>query len=210
MGGYGSGRSTGMPTVESGFTLDLGRLIRQRNVRPGKHVAGILTWTRTRTREKVAAIGYEARLTDDGPRWIRLHYSVNSVPMDYKIYLQTTPCNFGGVRWWWSCPLTGMRVSKLYLPPGAKKFAARDAYRLPYDSQRETRSDRTHARQATLFKKLRADYDYYEGVVPVRPKGMHKGTYDRLAAKLEGAIGDHEAEFINAAMRLLRKDVGTT
>jgi len=194
-----------MPTVESGLTLDLGRLIKQRNVWLGAHVSGSLVWKKTRSGEKVGEIGFEAHLVDDGPQWIRLHYAVNSKPMDYKVNLISTRCNFGGVRWWWLCPITGRRVAKLYLPPGATVFAARKAYRLPYRSQRESGIDRTHARQARLSEKLGAKYDFYEGYVPDRPKGMHKRSYLRLSAKLEDAIEAHEEEFTIGAMRTLRK-----
>jgi hypothetical protein len=37
---------------------------------------------------------------------------------------------FGGQRWWFLCPRTGQRVSRLHLPPGATIFASRKAYRL--------------------------------------------------------------------------------
>ncbi len=205
MGGFGSGRYSSMPTVEMGLTLDLNRLIRQRNVRPGEHISGTLTWTMTRSGKKVGELGYEARLTYDGARWVRLHYLVNSVPMDYTVYLRSTPCNFGGVRWWWVCPLTGATVAKLYLPPGAKTFAARDAYRLPYRSQRETRIDRTHARKAKVIKTLGGNYDNYDGYFPERPKGMHKKTYNRLAGELEKAIEAHDTAFTIGAWRIIRK-----
>ena len=205
MGGFGSGRYSSMPTMESGLTLDLGRLIRQRNVRPGEHVAGSLVWTRTRSGEKLGEIGYEAQLSNDGLQWVRLHYSVNSVPMDYKVYVEATRCNFGGVRWWWSCPLTGNRVLKLYLPPGAKKFAARAAYRLPYRSQRETQIDRTHAAKARMHKKLGVEYDDYDGYFPKRPKGMHEKTYDRLVIELEDAIEAHDTAFTIGAWRIISR-----
>ncbi len=205
MGGYGSGRTTGMAAVEDGLVLDLNRLIRHHNVIPGAHISGSLTWTRTRSGEKVGDIGYEAMLAGLGPYWIRLHYAVNSKPMDYKVHLTSTLCNFGGVRWWWLCPSTGRRVAKLYLPPGGTIFAARMAYRLPYRSQRESGIDRTHTRQARLFTKLGGQYDYYEGYVPERPKGMHSKTYARLKSALERAIATHEAVFAMGAMRISRK-----
>jgi len=42
MGGYGSGRQGGRPTVESGLTLDINRLLRQQNILPGQHVSSSL------------------------------------------------------------------------------------------------------------------------------------------------------------------------
>jgi len=63
--------------------------------------------------------------------------------LDYKAKLVTTSCNFGGVRYWFVCPLitNGMpcsrRVGKLYLPPRAEYFGCRHCYNLTYRSQKE-------------------------------------------------------------------------
>ncbi len=49
---------------------------------------------------------------------------------DYRIPLATTPCNLGGVRWWFICAVSkngvycGRRVGKLYLPPDAPSGGA--------------------------------------------------------------------------------------
>lgn len=203
MGGYGSGRYSGMPVVESGLTLDISRLIRKRFIVPGKHVAGAISWTNTTTGEKTAEIGYDASMLPDEANWVRLRYTVNSQPMDYKVALVTSPCNYGGVRWWWICPRTACMVSKLHLPPGGKTFASRKAYRLPYRSQRQAGIDRTHERQARLHRKLGSKYDHFDGYIPPRPKGMHTKTYNRLVAGLEAAIEAHDAVFIAGANRLL-------
>jgi len=51
--------------------------------------------------------------------------------------------NFGGVRYWFICPLVingrpcGRRVGKLYLPPGGKYFGCRHCYNLTYRCQKE-------------------------------------------------------------------------
>lgn len=63
--------------------------------------------------------------------------------LDYKVQLVTTPCNLGGLRYWFVCPLVvndrpcGKRVGKLYLPPGGKYFGCRSCYNLTYQSQKE-------------------------------------------------------------------------
>jgi hypothetical protein len=43
----------------------------------------------------------------------------------YPVSMVTTPCLFGGSRWWWVCPATGRRVGKLYLPNGGARFLSR-------------------------------------------------------------------------------------
>ena len=43
MGGYGSGRSGGQPTVESALRLDIDTMMRWGCIRPGAHLEGELT-----------------------------------------------------------------------------------------------------------------------------------------------------------------------
>ena len=66
--------------------------------------------------------------------------------------LETTPQTFGGRRWWFVCPRTGVRAAKLHLPNGAFTFASRLAYRLAYardrlEALRERDESGTQARQ---------------------------------------------------------------
>jgi len=62
---------------------------------------------------------------------------------DYKIPLTTTPCYFGGKRFWFTCPwhvnamYCGRRVGVLYR--GGDFFACRHCYDLTYSSKNRTR-----------------------------------------------------------------------
>lgn len=96
--------------------------------------------------EETASIGY---MLTHGRTVIRFMYSVgnnSSEPkevLDYNVEIVTTPCNFGGERRWFVCPLVkdgihcGRRVGKLYLPPGEKYFGCRTCYDLTYESCQE-------------------------------------------------------------------------
>jgi hypothetical protein len=61
--------------------------------------------------------------------------------LDYEVQLSWTPCNFGGRRWWFICPLINnghtcyRRVGALYL--GGKYFGCRHCYNLTYTSCKE-------------------------------------------------------------------------
>ncbi|MEK7153190.1 MAG: hypothetical protein AAB834_04530, partial [Patescibacteria group bacterium] len=61
--------------------------------------------------------------------------------MDYKVNLITTPCHYGGVRYWFICPLTkngshcGRRVGVLYLC--GKYYGCRYCCNIAYQSQFE-------------------------------------------------------------------------
>lgn len=58
----------------------------------------------------------------------------------YRVELTATPCNYGGVRLWFVCPLyiagraCRRRVGRLYLPPGGRYFGCRHCYNLTYVS----------------------------------------------------------------------------
>ncbi|MHC4463997.1 MAG: hypothetical protein ACYS30_21575 [Planctomycetota bacterium] len=92
--------------------------------------------------------------TMDGDNYVRFQYTTTNhntgekTNYDYKVQLTTTPCNFGGVRYWFICPLSrkgvycGRRVAKLYKAPGANYFGCRHCYDLSYESRNESRLGR--------------------------------------------------------------------
>jgi len=115
--------------------------------------AGEITWTKVRTGEETATIGYVFRPLGDGERWdgrLQLRYTITRPPGSDRdedktkvrqwIDLETTPCNFGGERWWFRCPLVKngqpceRRCFKLHEPPGANRFGCRECYDLTYES----------------------------------------------------------------------------
>jgi hypothetical protein len=113
-------------------------------------VSGGIEW-RNALGENIGSIGLQV-YTDDAspPRGrLRLHYTrTNTVTgeekqIDYTVDLVSTPCNFGGFRYWFLCPLVidnqpcQRRVAKLCLPPGQTYFGCRHCYGLTYQCQRE-------------------------------------------------------------------------
>lgn len=89
--------------------------------------------------------------TFEGENFVRFYYTVTDrssgekTDYDYKVQLTTTPCNFGGVRYWFICPLSrngvycGRRVAKLYKAPGGSYFGCRHCNNLSYESRNESR-----------------------------------------------------------------------
>lgn len=128
MGGMGSGRYGGRPTVEDALALDLSRLLRDRLIRPGATIVSSLHWKNTRTGAEIASIGYSCRMSADAGTFVA-DYAVTRrgerVPVTLSIGLASFPQPFGGRRWWWICPVTGRRVAKLYNPlaPEASRLA---------------------------------------------------------------------------------------
>src|SRR5262249_46565638 len=64
--------------------------------------------------------------------------------LNYPIGLTSTVPRFGGLRWWFVCPLVvrgvpcRRRVGKLYLPGNARYFGCRRCYDLTYTSCQES------------------------------------------------------------------------
>ncbi len=72
--------------------------------------------------------------------YARFTYSIsdregNSTPYDLEVSLVTTLCNFGGVRYWFACPVCSQRVGGLYFPPGDIYFCCRGCHNLTYRSR---------------------------------------------------------------------------
>src|SRR3984893_4236904 len=177
MGGYGSGRSGGRPTVEDSLSLSLPRLFKTGWLKQGAWTSGTLRWSIVGTDEEIASIGFEARLGEkDG--YVRLHWTSTSRwsgekrQCENRIELTTRAQPLGGSRWWFVCPRTGQLAARLHLPSGADTFACRKAYRLAYRSQRETACDRAISRAFSLRHKLGDDGAIGDYVT--KPKGMHQ------------------------------------
>jgi len=106
--------------------------------------SGTITWTRNGWGgENKSSVGIEVRTGDD--EFLRIHYTQTDrdtgekKDFDYKIPLTTTPCRYGGVRYWFTCPwykngnYCGKRVGTLY--KDGDYFACRHCYALTYASR---------------------------------------------------------------------------
>lgn len=176
MGGFGSGRKFGANVTDDYRQIDIRRWQHEGLLIPGN----IINWQWLRNGEKIASI---AAKVETG--YLRLIYnyrasgSENWEPLDYPVRLQTTPCHYGGERYWFTCPAVGCgrRVAILY--SGGKYYACRHCYQLAYQSQREDKGARGH-RGAN---KIRAKLGWAAGIANPpegKPKGMHWQTYIRL------------------------------
>jgi hypothetical protein len=194
---YGSGRSGRYVSIEGcqSYVLNAAFLNRARFPR------GAVGKTRITYRG-----GFEVEVgiySADGPELRLKHYPNNGGddPIEYAVPLTYSTPRFGGLRWWFRCPATWQRCCKLYLPNGGRRFLSRQAYRLRYASQVQTRLARLQRQSMKLNRALGGDggHDW----IPERPKGMWQRTYERLAGKLERYIDDADAEWSRGAMALL-------
>jgi hypothetical protein len=173
MGGPRSGRwrwhDKGL-AVEECLVLSIGDLLRQQLVVPGAWTSGSLSWKRTGEAEPFATIGFEADVIAPAHAWMRLRYTANGNLVDYRVRLTSTRPNFGGLRWWFVCPLARgdggppRRVAKLYLPPWRVYFGSREAHGLTYTCCQES-----HDR---LFRRIAAELGTSDAIVRRALKGL--------------------------------------
>lgn len=133
--------------------------------------------------------------------------------LEYRVELEYTPCNFGGVRPWFRCPATGCgdRVGKLYRPLSAEVFACRECYGLGYQSSRTSGDEITQAelRYRRAFAKAdakdRRAHPNQPPYTPERPKGMHHDTFEALLAEVHAAEIEWNARHIGRMRQLLNR-----
>ena len=123
-------------TVEESNDLSIFRLKKWGMIKAG-YSSTTITWTSNRTGRQ-SQIGLEVYMTDEP--FVRLNYAItdrqgNSTPYDNEVSLITTPCNLGGVRYWFACPDCWSRVAVLYLAPGDVHFRCRHCNNLSYHSR---------------------------------------------------------------------------
>lgn len=141
------GRTGWRPHIEGALCIDLCRMMRERFIVSGGSSGG--TWYWSRDGERIGSIGYSARLGEtEGTLTLSYQWRNPSTGetrhCDYPIKIQSTPCTFGGRRWWMICPYSGRRALKLYKFASIERFCCRTAVRpLPtYASQRVSGLDR--------------------------------------------------------------------
>lgn len=72
------------------------------------------------------------------------YWSGGSMSMDYSADIVSTPCRYGGHRYWFLCPIyrngraCRRRVAVLYKPPGSRFFGCRTCFDLTYKSSQES------------------------------------------------------------------------
>ncbi len=203
MGGFGSGRRGGTMTAEgmASYTIDiksLAPLLQQEKCLTGeKHFAAgrfpvVLTVDLTTERYCFVELIHPTRDPREGDRLIT-----------DIVYLAWTVPTFGGRRWWFLCPQTARRVTKLFLPAGGWHFWSREAHGLGYACQRDDRFGRFQRRAATLNRQLGGKGWATWDRPPPKPKWMRWRTYDRKRERWERVVEKANAEFVIRGKRML-------
>lgn len=173
MGGFGSGRPGWRTIGEHMLRLEVGFLHRNDWLRPG--LSFTLSWSWRG--EPRASIGVTTN-TD----FLRVFYSTrDDQHVDETVYLDRTPCNYGGMRTWFLCPRCGRRVGVLF---AGRCFWCRHCHGIAYAVENEDKLSRVLRRSNKLRERAgaRAGTAY---PVMFKPKGMHQRTFDRIRWEIQ-------------------------
>lgn len=174
MGGRGSGRRSshsGKAETSDSMPLDIRKIVRKGLLVPGNG----FSWQWLVNDQKVAGISIRV----DFRQGMTLSYRKASTGevVEQRVQTQTSPCNLGGQRHWFTCPRCSKRVAVLYAP--GRYFACRKCGALGYTTQKEGTGDRA----STKADKIRKRLGWQAGILNGeggKPKGMHWKTYQRL------------------------------
>jgi hypothetical protein len=170
--------------LESGRKLDLNALRSQ-----GIAQTGPAGW---------AAISWAPRFFGDAPTtalliwhfWSATRGSLRLLlgTLKQSVELVAAPRHFGGQQWYFVCPVLGRRASVLWMPPGARCFASRQAWgsQFAYASQFQTANYRAHRQAHQIHCRLSGEEcsPIYHVLPPPRPRYMHRNTYEKLLLRL--------------------------
>ena len=175
MGGYGSGRwerPTRKTTVEECTQLNVSDFAKHGLLKIGSK--GELRWPPHNPVDHVASIRFHVAVNQEGDPVFLINYHWSnceqSESIETSIKLDMTRPRFGGLCWWFLCPLSfdgkpcSRRVAKLYLPPEGRHFGCRTCHDLTYQS----------AQRAHWLKRL-----------PGRIKGIEKYVNRLVEEQLE-------------------------
>ena len=187
--------------LQDGLRLDLNELIRSRMAIPGERTSQPIVWQSVGKPGRVAWGLITADLRNRTCARIRI--LMRSV--DQAIDLVAEERNFGGVQWYFRCPVRGTRASILWKLPGAEKFCGRQSLdgQAAYRSQFVGHAERAQIGKRRIRSRLRSDndgpIDWY--MPPPKPQWMRWSTYHRhIAGYLR-----NERTVINEMARLCAK-----
>ena len=190
--------------LEQGLKLDINRLARQGALDPnGAAGPSRIEWTNTSTGEEVASGTITADMEGLDEGWLRIRIG----ELNQRIDLRAMPRHFGGRQCYFRCPATQSRCTVLWMPPGARHFCGRQAWRkqVAYASQFESPADRALRGQAKIKSRLLGNRDPDDWDMPPKPRWMRWGTYDRHVQRFNEYEDVVEENAFGQLARLLTK-----
>lgn len=194
MGGLGSGgwnlKHAG--TVESQRRLNSGWLCKQGLFTEGTKAR--ITWSSNSGDQNSINVGFQQGLLILAYRW-RCGSESDWEQVLQEIELRWRANHYGGRTAYFVCP--GCGTNRRYLYGAGERFKCRKCHRLTYATQRERAHDRATRKNQKLRSRLKTDIGF-EGAI-IRPKGMHRKTFERLRNEIfeqEEIIAERMVELV--------------
>ena len=145
-------------TVEESYGLTIQELKRYGLLKPGLNTTAI-EWVRNLTGKRTRIV-IAVNISPDDPFAILMYTLTDrdGNTTDYKreVALVITSCNFGGIRYWFVCPVCLRRVGGLYRPFGDIYFCCRGCHNLSYHSRNRCRIE-SFGHTSRQIDKLRSE-----------------------------------------------------
>lgn len=129
-------------TVEESYAISITDLRKNGCFGSGAWMPKTYTWQNTQTKRTSFEVFIAINMNESEPRMQLEHSSPRSgEKLCYSVRLTTTTPNYGGLRWWFLCPIRdcGRRVAKLYVSAEWHHFGCRQCRHLTYRSSQESR-----------------------------------------------------------------------
>lgn len=188
---FGAGRPGWRRKCEQSLALDVRQLHQKRLLSPGTSFSW--HWT-TNHGERAGSIGVSV-----GHQQVTLNYQWtpdggDPRPITCPLWIDRTPCNYGGQRPWFLCPQCGRRCAVVYFGGRNGRYACRNCLNLAYLSEAEDGIGRLWRKQWRLENRL--------GPHGTKPKGMHWKTWERISDRITQVEQEKDAMFYVVASRL--------
>lgn len=198
MGVYGSGpygfagSKVGKATTSQCLRLDVRKLKRDGALLPGRNI----TWTWTRSNGNQSSIGINMITEDE----LLLHYTCRVdgkvTPVETRIRIDYTGCNYGNKRPWFRCSKCHTRVATLFQK--GIYFNCRKCQDLTYYTCQEAGNlnDMATRRVNRILTRLKSNEKCGFDIVyhtPKRPRYMHSNTYEKLLIQYRNVQREYAA-----------------
>jgi hypothetical protein len=168
---FGAGRPARNVRIESLHRLDVRDLHRRGFLVVGQ--SGDWAWSRNGKRTGSIGVTVTA-----GAVTLDYCHGDKSDAKRVVLYLQRTPCQYGGHRAWFTCPRCSRRVAVVCM--AGATWGCRYCLRVRYQSQSEDPIQRTWRRTRKIEARLAAGEDRPHG----KPAGMRWATFERIQDEL--------------------------
>lgn len=177
---YGAGRPGWKRKAEQSLAFDVRKVAARGLLKPGvfswywsNNYGDIVGSVRVRVSENTERMTLSYKCTP---------YGREPSDIECSLWIDRTPCNYGGSRSWVLCPVCRRRCAVVYFGAPGGRYACHRCARIGYLSQSEDEMAGLWRSQRKIERRLAGGAGEWDG--RHKPKGMHRQTYDQLLCRI--------------------------